>query len=201
MLRDSPSFPFDLANEIRNAVETRKRIFDMIYDPVIEGPEVQVARATYFARVDGVLGREFFSMTDLEGAHFLLNCQSSRARTLTEHAANNRTFPRVYLSHFKWLFGDQIEAICHEPNQQLFADHIAQELGIGSDNVCLHMGRYKGVKDLSKITMLSKTGQPIVPPRVESYWFAHAYLHPDHEDKQDRLAEIMDELLLLKSPS
>lgn len=201
MLQDSRSFPFDLAIEVRNAVETRKKIFDMIYDPVIEGPEVQVARAAYFARIDGVLGREFFDLTDTEGAHFLLNCESARARTLTENAANNRNYPRVYLGHFKWPFESQVQAICHEPNKQLFADLIAGELGIDPVNVCLNMGRYKGVKDLSKITMLSKTGQPIVPPKVEPYWFAHAYLHPDHADKQVKLAEILDELLLIKGRS
>jgi HD superfamily phosphohydrolase len=201
MLHGSPCFPFDLAIEVQKACQTRKNIFNMIYDPVIEGPEVQVARAAHFARVEGVLPKKFFRMTDWDGTQFLLKSKSIRARTLTERAANNQSYERVYLAHFRWPSEEQIRLIEDEPNQQLFADQVASELGIEPENVCLHMGRYKGVKDLSRITMLTANGQPIVPPNGSTYWFAHAYLHPRNTDLTDRLSDLLDELLLITSPS
>ncbi len=197
MLRDESSYPFDLAIEVRKAYETRQRIFELIYGPEIEGPEVLVARATYLARVDGCLKRDFFAMTDSEGAAFLANCDCRGANVLMDHAAKNRQFKRTYLGRFQWPTPEQIALITGESNQQSFADRIADELKIERENVCLHMGKDKGVKDLSRITMLSACGRRIDPPNGHAGWFAHGYLSLDNLDKEQKFVEVLDDLLLV----
>ncbi|QQG50087.1 MAG: hypothetical protein HZB70_00680 [Candidatus Berkelbacteria bacterium] len=197
MLRDRDTVPYNLAVEVKNACDTRRQIFDLIYSVDIEGPEVLVARAAHFAFCEGLLDRAFFDMKDSEAAQFLLGCSCPQARSLTECASNNRHYERVYLGHFRWPTAEQLSIITDEPNQQVFADRVASELKIEPENVCIHMGRYKGVKDLSNVRIVTADGHDYKPPHGEQYPFVHAYLHPNHVDKREQLTAILDELLLI----
>lgn len=182
-------------------VETRQAIFNKINSPVIEAPEIQLARAVTFAEREGRIKWPFFRFDDKEATSFLLKRCNGQTKTLVERVLSDQHYVQVDNRRFSRPSEEQSELLSSFEWRQATADRLATELRIPPEDVAVNSGKFKGYVDLSSIDIKDHEGRDIVLPKREPYMFAHTYVHPAHVDKQDRLAEIMDELLLLKSPS
>lgn len=197
VLRERDDCRKSLAMVMDDFIETRQAIFDQITSPVIEAPEVQLARGVTFAEREGKIKRSFFQMEDKEATSYLLRRCNGRTKKLVERVMNDQHYERVYAKRFVRPSAEQIELLDSYDRRQEFADHLAVELGLPPEDVCVNSGKFKGIVNMRGLPMLARDGKPIDLPQREPYWFAHAYLHPDHVGKQDRLTEIVDELLLV----
>jgi|GEM_PF-2524071 len=199
VLRERDDCRKPLVKVMDDFLETREAIFKQITSPVIEAPEVQLARGVTFAVREGKIKPKFFQLEDKEATGYLLKRCNGQTKTLVERVMNDQHYERVYAKRFARPSAEQIELLSSYDKRQEFADQIAAELNVPPEDVCVNSGRFKGVVNMRGIPILARDGKPIEVVAREPYHFAHAYLHPDHVGKQDRLTEIMDRLLLIPS--
>ncbi len=197
ILQEIPGF-CNLELEIERAQECREEVFNTIHSPTIEGPEVLLARALHLAYEEGKLTKDFFFMSDERATQVLETKCGARVRKLVERTQFGNHYPRVYERSFRVPSGDQKALLQDVRNRQVFADTVAQEVGIPREHVCVHLCRYKGYKDYRGMNILRASGEPINVPHFEPFWRASAYVAPEHEHKAKAVAEVLDSLLLLR---
>lgn len=188
----------NLELEIERAQKCREEVFETIHGPSIEGPEVLLARAMQFAVEGGHLTEKFFFLSDEQATQHLRTKCGAIVRRLIERTLNGNHHHLIYERRFR-LPSEPQKAIMQDlPNRQLFADRVAEELHIPRADICVQLCRFKGYKDYRTMVVLSASGEPIHIPHYEPYWLAHAYVSEEHEPKQEAVAQILDELLLLR---
>jgi HD superfamily phosphohydrolase len=194
VLRERADCRKPLANVMDDFIDTRQAIFDVITSPIIEAPEVQLARGVTFAEREGKITSKFFYMEDKEATTFLLKRCNGRTKALVDRVMNDQHYERVYAKRFFRPDPAQVELLESDDKRQEFADKLAEALGIPPEDVCVNSGKFKGIVNMRGLAILASDGKPLDLPTSEPYWFAHAYLHPHRIGQQERLTEIMDEL-------
>jgi HD superfamily phosphohydrolase len=182
---------------MRDFLATRRDIFDWITNPIIEAPEVQLARAVTFAVREGKIRPEFFwKMDDTQATTFLTRKCNGATKVLVERVISDQHYQRVSVRRFFQPSDRQISLLMDYGSRQAFADRIAERLQLPPEDVCVNTGKFKGVVDMRNLPMFAQSGRPIVLPSSEPWWFAHTYLSPEHVEQHGNAVDvIMDELL------
>lgn len=184
---------------MREFLDTRRAIFDEITSPIIEAPEVQLARAITLAVREGKVKPAFFlTMDDAQATKFLLERCNGATKVLVDRVMRDQHYARFYAKRFPRPSTAQIRLLTDIDNRQSFADHIATELEIPPEDVCVTTGKFKGIVNMGSLLMFDRDGRSIVLPRSETYYLANVYLNPTHSDLEEQVEGVMDEILLLR---
>lgn len=197
VLQEQPGCKRTLEMVMRDFLETRQDIFDKIHDPLIEGPEILLARAVELAWREQKIKPKFFTgMNDHQATEFLLRKCNGDTKVLVEKTMSDQHPVRIYQKRFFRPLPSQVDMLMSFDWRQRAADQLAERLGLPIKDAYVNSGRFKGIVDMRTTPIFARDGRPIVLPSKDPYWFAHAYLSPEYAEKHDQAAgEIMDELL------
>ncbi len=194
--------PQVLSRELLRWENCRERVYNYIHSPEIAAPEAMLTRALDFAIRENEIKPKFFGLIDYEATKFLRTKCNKRTRTLVGRTTEWPAYVQIYHRAFSTLSPEQAQLMSDSSLRFKWADQLAETLGVPPEDICIHVGRHKGRKDIG-FPIVDYKGKSIgwVPSILQS-WFVHVYANPDVESRCRGLhyqtQQFMNHKLLLK---
>lgn len=125
----------------------RSRTYDFVYSPLNLIGGVMLFRALGIACREGQIPDEFFLMTDAQAFEFLSETTNRQTALLIERARQWEFYSRIYF----YKTSDLLPIVKNmDPMARMnLADEISRLLAIPAEDVCVHLGRDKGYKEIT----------------------------------------------------
>jgi len=177
--------------DLREWEKTRKLVYDFVDSPVNKAIAMMMFRGLAFALEESELDTKFFFMGDYEALNYLINKCNPKTSEMFKNIANLQFYQQVFDFSINNPSNKVKNILENRENRILLADEISEELQLNPEEVCVYVGKSKGVRQIH-IPILDQNGNSTnYQPLEEQEWMARVYVHLSQIDKALGIREYM----------
>lgn len=171
--------------------QTRKEVYEFVYGEANLSTGMMLFRALDFASREGEIDKNYFTMTDSEAFHYLLEACNPRTQTLIERAGRWIFYPRVFNYSSSEATSETVKLVMDSSKRGVVADEISEFIKIPPEDICVYMGKNKGFKQIHIPVLSNNKEEKMYEPVNSLTYMAQVYIHPKWENKSKEIEEYM----------